>query len=386
MKLLIVLLTLFFCSSLTKSIFCQQLPVLKLSEALEHPMDITLSDFIENISYVPLATTQECLVDINPKVLVTKDFILVNNVTRSLLFSRKTGAFIREIGKYGRGPGEYRNTFGFFNEITLSYYYIGWNGNLIKYSLDGAFRGNIKIPFYDSNPGSASFPDVYSFLEDSVLVCNFMIIYGDESKSMMIFTEQGKVIRILPNNYVLKTKQNMVIRTQEIRFHRFNNSLFFQSMYNDTVSNLTQDKISPSFILERGKFRPPFESRWWSSERKSKLTNIIYQPEYYEGKKYNSFYFHFNSVRYFALYDKSSKSLKITENKSGIKNDVDGFMDFSFNAINGDGELSCIIQPGELIKWIKQNPGKIKTLKPELQRLINIKPEDNPIIVIARYK
>jgi hypothetical protein len=66
------------------------------------------------------------------------------------------------------------------------------------------------------------------------------------------------------------------------------------------------------------------------------------------------------------LYDKSSKSLKITENKSGIKNDVDGFMDLSFSTLNGDGELSRIIQPGELIKWIKQNPGKLKTLKPEL--------------------
>lgn len=348
-------------------------------------MDITLSDFIENISYVPLATTQECLLDINPKVLVTKDFILANTVNRSLLFSRKTGAFIREIGKYGRGPGEYRNTFGFLNEITLSYYFIGWNGNLVKYTLDGVFRGNIKIPFYTDNLVSPSLPDVYSFLEDSVLVCNFMIIHGDESRSIVIFTEKGKVIRSLPNKYVLKAKQNMVIMTPEIRFHHFNDSLFFQSMYNDTVFNLTRDKISPSFILERGKFRPPFESRWWPSEKISRSV-IIYQPDYYEGKRFNSFNFYFNSVRHFALYDKSSKSLIITENKSGIKNDVDGFMDFSFSAINGDGELSCIIQPGELIKWIKQNPGKLITLKPELQRLINIKPEDNPIIVIARYK
>ncbi len=201
----------------------------------------------------------------------------------------------------------------------------------------------------------------------------------------MIFNENGKVLKTIPNRNILKTKQKFVLRTGEMSFFNFNNNLFFQSMYNDTVFQISVDKITPYFILNRGKHSPPFESKWWSLGKQLQ-SNFISQPLYSESKRFISFNFYLSKNRYFALYDKSLKSLKVVDNNSGVKNDIDGLINITFDSMNYEGELIGLIQANELVNWIEKNPEKLKVLNTGLQKLKNIKMEDNPVIVIAKYK
>jgi hypothetical protein len=90
-------------------------------------------------------------------------------------------------------------------------------------------------------------------------------------------------------------------------------------MYNDTVFQIFVDKVIPSFILNRGKHSPPIESRWWSSGKQLQ-SNFISQPVYFENNRFISFNFYLSKNNFFALYDKSSKFLRITDNNSGTKN------------------------------------------------------------------
>ncbi len=385
MKRFSILIFLCFILSITNDIISQQIPVLNLSSSVEQPEDITLSDFVKSITYIPLATTYDYLVDKYPKVYVTKDYIVTLTNYTSLVFNRKNGEFIREIKHIGRGPGEYQATRGFFNDVIPAFFFTGWNGNLVKYTMDGVFKGTIKIPGYEDNFVSPSVPMNYSFINDSIIVCDFLIALGTEPKSLMIFSEKGNVLKIIPNHNILKTKQKFVLTTGESSFYRFNNNLFFQNMYCDTVFQVTVDRITPYFVLNRGKHSPPFESKWWSFEKKLK-SNFISQPSYSESKRFITFNFYFGRDKYFALYDKLSKILKVVDNKSGIKNDIDGFIDLSFDYVNSDGELIGLIQANDLVNWIEKNPEKFKVLKPDLQKLQNIKMTDNPIVVIAKYK
>ena len=183
----------------------------------------------------------------------------------------------------------------------------------------------------------------------------------------------------------LLTKQKFTLRTDETGFYHFNNDLFFQNRYNDTVFKISFDKITPHFVLNRGKYRPLFESKWWSYEKQLQ-SNYISQPLYLESKRFISFNFYFSKKRYFCLYDKVTRRLKVTDNSFGIKNDIDGFMDITFNYMNSDGELIGLIQANDLVSWIEKNPEKLKILPPALQNLRNIKMEDNPVVVIAKYK
>jgi hypothetical protein len=385
MKSIFIQFVIFFQLSLFNNIFCQQIPVLNLTPAIEHPVNITLSDFVESITYIPLTTTYDVLVDKYPRIFVTKDYIITCTANKCLLFNRMDGSFIREIGSHGRGPGEYQSTRGIFNDIIPALYFTGWNGNLIKYTMDGTFRGNIKIPGYEDNFDSPTVPMNYSFINDSIIVCDFLIALGIESKSLMIFNEKGKVLKIIPNRNILKTKQSFVLQTGESSFYHFNKNLFFQNLYNDTVFKISADKITPYFILNRGKHSPPFESKWWSYGKQLQ-SNFISQPIYSENKRFISFNFYLSRDRYFGLYDKSLKILKVIENRSGIKNDVDGFIDLSFDYLNSEGELIGIIHANDIVNWIEKNPEKFKVLNPGLQKLQNVKMTDNPVIVIAKYK
>jgi len=371
----------FQCSS----IFCQQIPVLDLSSAIAHPENIKLSDFVESITYIPLATTYDVLVDKYPRIFVTKDYIITVTANKCFLFNRKDGSFNREIGRTGRGPGEYQSARGFFNDLIPAYYFTGWNGNLVKYTMDGVFRGNVKIPGYVDSFDSPSVPLTYSFINDSIIVCDFLIALGTETKSLMTFSEKGNVLNIVPNHNILKTKQHYVVATGESSFYHYNNNLFFQNMYNDTVFKITVDKISPYFVLNRGKHSPPFEAKWWPYGKQLQ-SNFISQPTYSENKRFILFNFYLGRDNYFALYDKSMKLLKVVDNKSGIKNDIDGFIDLSFYYMNSNGELIGLIQANDLANWIEKNPEKFKVLKADLQKLQNINMTDNPVIVIAKFK
>lgn len=385
MKKLFVQFFLFFIAGWCCSIFCQQIPVLDLSFAIKHPEKITLNNFVESITYIPLETTYDCLVDKNPKVFVTKEYIITITTYTCLVFNRKNGEFIREIRHYGRGPGEYQSTRGLFNYNILAYYFKNQNGDLVKYTMDGVFRGNIRIPGYNDSFNSTSYPMNFSFLNDSVIVCDFLIATGTESNALMIFDEKGKVFKLFPNKNIQDTKQKYTLRTGETSFYHFNDNLFFQNMYNDTVFRIDLNKITPYFILNRGQHSPPFESKWWLFEKQLQ-SNFISQPQYFENKRFISFNFYIGRNKFFALYDKPSEILKVSENKTGIKNDLDGFMNITFDLMNLEGELIGLIQANELVNLMEKNPEKNNVLKPELQKLRNIKMEDNPVIVIAKYR
>lgn len=387
MKRLFIQFFIFFIASQYNSILCQQIPVLNLASALERSEDIKLSDFVESITYIPLATTYNCLVDKNPKVYVSKEYIITLTIYRCLVFSRNNGEFIREIGRYGRGPGEFpfAAVMGFINDQSPACYFIGLNGNLVKYTIDGVFRGNINMPGYNSSFDKPSVPMNFSFINDSIIVCDFLIARGIEPYLLMIFNENGKVIKTIPNRNILGSKQVYVTRPGETSFYRFNNNLFFQNMYNDTVFRITVDKITPYFILNRGKHSPPYESKWWPLEKRLK-GSFIFQPQYSESKRFISFNFYLDKIKYFALYDKMLRLLKVVDNSSGIKNDIDGFMNLTFDSMNSEGDLTGLIQANDIVHWIEKNPERFKAMDPGFQKLKSINMEDNPVIVIAKYK
>ena len=60
-------------------LFCQSVPVLNLDSAIGHAENIKLSDFAVSITYVPLFTSYDCLIDEAPEIYVTKRIYSSNN-------------------------------------------------------------------------------------------------------------------------------------------------------------------------------------------------------------------------------------------------------------------------------------------------------------------
>jgi hypothetical protein len=353
----------------------QTIPVIPLEDAYKNQLPISTGDFIKSISYVPLETTFDCLIDERPRVNVTDKYIIVTNLKKCLLFDRATGKFLHEIGGYGRGPGEYQSTRGFFNESTSKLYFQGWNGNLIKYSLEGKETESIPIPDFQDNFTTPFVPENYNYVDNNTIACNIFNLNGTEKTLIMIFDEKGKDLGRIPNRNVTK-KHNITLSTGELKFaHNRDNLLYYQD-YNDTVFSVTVNKSKPYLIFKRGKYMPV------KGDYNTEAINIM---DYFESQKFIFFNFFVLRKNYFALYNKSDSKIKVTESTSGIINNTDAFLPFKPSSVFKE-ELIGITQCTDLMSWFDKNPGVKEKLPPDLKKFSSKLPTDNPVIVIAKLK
>ena len=90
---------------------------------------LLLSDIVEDVEYVKLETTDDCLVAGNSasRIFATdEDIYILNNYSdeKLLRFDRETGKFITQIGSLGQGPKEMLSPdFVFAKDIILNKFF-----------------------------------------------------------------------------------------------------------------------------------------------------------------------------------------------------------------------------------------------------------------------
>lgn len=123
--------------------------VIDLFNAFRNKQEVNLSRFVGNVEYIPLELTPECPIDDYRYFEVTEEYIIYRRVNQILLFDRFNGKFIREVGKYGRGPNEYENppTNDFYNFDTKEIYTYGiaWK-ELLTFNLKGEIVEKFPFP------------------------------------------------------------------------------------------------------------------------------------------------------------------------------------------------------------------------------------------------
>jgi hypothetical protein len=86
------------------------LPVIDIVEGIEDPgSKVFLSEVAENIEFVQLETTDECVIGKSYRLFFSDRYIIVSDWQQNnllFLFDR-TGKYIRKTGDRGQGPGEY---------------------------------------------------------------------------------------------------------------------------------------------------------------------------------------------------------------------------------------------------------------------------------------
>ena len=97
-----------------KKIVSDQSSPIKFSIPKKGIDTLRASYFADSVEYIRLQTPKGIYINslLQHKIIVDDTSILINNDKNLLLFKRN-GEFIREIGKYGRGPGEHLNILGF---------------------------------------------------------------------------------------------------------------------------------------------------------------------------------------------------------------------------------------------------------------------------------
>ena len=353
-----------------------------IETGIEHlSRDLKCSDFITHIEYIPLQTTDDILINDNPTIVVVDKYIIVKTIKECFLFSKDTGKFIRKVGNYGNGPGEYHSTSGFINPTKKTIYFAGWNSVLMEFSFDGEYISSIKIPGYNDSFTSPSSPTNHIYWND-YFVSYFTNSIGIEKKLIQIFDHNGEIIKVIPNRNVYMDTKNFSFTTGESDFYYYDNNLFFKETYSDTIFKISDQVFSPHIIFHTGKYSKPYESKWLPLEKRGQYINL---------RKINEtplfiFFKVFDDERQiFGLYNKKNERLKMAERKY-VENDVDYFLPFSPESLSDIGEGVSFIEAYQVVQWFSENSEKADKLPEHLKKLSNVKETDNQVVLIAKLK
>lgn len=133
--------------------------VIDVAAAMDNLSPLQLSELGSTVRYVPLETTDSCLIGNNPTLTMAKDYILVQSGNDCFAFDKKTGRFMAQIGHFGEDPQAYSNAFPYYNAQNGQVYFVRYPDKLQRYDLAGHYIGQATVPTPPAIPSSFAFAD-----------------------------------------------------------------------------------------------------------------------------------------------------------------------------------------------------------------------------------
>jgi hypothetical protein len=361
---------------------------LNLAKAFSEQQEIALSRFVDIITYLPLETHPEALISEGAHYEVTGEFVIVKTtsggIRHILLFDRNSGKFLREIGKQGRGPGEFMTLSNIpFNQVKTEIYALSYTRDIIAYDLYGRNYDMISVPRW-SDPRwqdgrSIPFP-ADNMLDENIFAGYFHNLSGWENRKLVLFTKEG-IVKIFPNHQTYHGSSRFY--AYNIHFYKWDNKLYFIEGYCDTIYQVTKESLIPRYYLDWGQYNAPY-----SKQNETKPDEYFFTLDLDENNKYIFFRLIFKTSVYTGFIEKTNSSVtfckKNISGTSGFKDDIDGLMDVIPQDFTQNNEMIYVIQPLKLLNWLKENPEKAQQAGTKLPWLKNIDEFSNPVIAIGK--
>ena len=259
MKKILSLILLF----LSVSVFGQKIPVMqKKSTGKEIHIDVysafqkkapmlKASQFVEDIEFVPLETTDDCILDefIN-KIVVTKDYIFAHDYNSCYRFDRK-GKFLNKIGAKGNGPGEYTKAMSISIDTINKWVYMSdnWQLKLVKFDYSGQHLGDIKHKISDAR-------NIYLYKPSQLLVESMFYHFAKKGERFCFNFYSEKENRVLSRmscDYPLDIPKKMV-SVAPIAYN-YKGDLRVKDFWCDTIYRVVDPyHLESHVIIDRGKF------------------------------------------------------------------------------------------------------------------------------------
>ncbi|MFW5879560.1 MAG: 6-bladed beta-propeller [bacterium] len=350
--------------------------IVKINLPQKGEKQLNTSEFADTILYIPLETKPQSLIRRIIQVQIIEDKILMNCFDKMLLFSN-TGKFIRQIGKNGKGPGEYLIIFNFniINDTIL----ISTTGkrSILKYTLEGKYLGEQQTKS--------------QFSRWTITPTNEFVVHDYIHEKLIFYNQFFKVsdtINIQSDIHKNRGRYGWW-DTWDTFFQYGNGKLYFTNYLSDTIWNISSGKKEVGYILNI----------------KNKLLPNEYQVEYFDGdeKKFRQKAAPFQKVNLF-----ETPSYLFLFQKGWVENMINSIYlhDFDKNytrKFEGPFIVDDIISGGnqKLIPRFTTNDCIIATINPIhlkedlksfsakdaksaawLEQMKTVKEEDNQILVI----
>lgn len=353
-----------------------------------------LSRLAEDIEFIPLETTNDCLLDEDlSKVVIDGDDVFVSDYLQLVRFDRK-GKIKNKIGRVGQGPGEYKQVWKFSVDTVNKQVYIFDLGFIKRFGYDGKFLGQSRLDgeFWSHRTQWHS-PDVmavnnqyYEFAKSKKKGTRTCMYFYNPLENKII-SQMATVQEVMPKG----------IYICEPSLYSYNKSLFVKDFWSDTIFHAkTPMTLVPHAVVKRDNFRSISDNKAYKDlvtgevvDRKVLGVDFVYE---------SSRYVFLLSSHGLAVFDKKEKAQWLSEGQTRnkvwcvFKDDLYGQLDFvrlCKEVIQRDGNdyLLAYIHP---VSMFGQEPGEHKIQGEQYDRfqtkLKGVGEDDNPILLLIKLK
>ena len=335
---------------------------------------VSLSEVADSLRYIPLETTDSCLIGSIDKLLQTEAgcFIVVDKeIAVSIYVFDSDGHFLNRIGRHGQGPGEYIS----IEDVTCGYGYIYvWDSNLnkvLKYTEHGEFTGEFHFEYTSYS--------VHCLGEDRLVFC------CDYAPNRSL-ERKGKYPSLLFYNMVSDELDTGLYFDEEINYAGYVstlNNLVDGNLYlplNDTLYSVRQSGLSVKYVLRYADLYREAKESFMDRSRTESMTADMAEEAYLEGRyPHLVTYFACDSVSllfmrmqdclYYGFYYPHTGIYKEASSSRSwpVLNDFDEYFVFSPRCVRGN-RVYCVAEPVAFFKKKRQAP-------------FHVSMDDNPILV-----
>jgi hypothetical protein len=321
---------------------------------------IKLSEFIRDITIIPLETSNISIIGNISKVQLFGDKVyILDDLSNSLFMYDTSGKFVDKIDKAGQGPGEYIRILDFIvNENGI--YLLDLSSHKINhYGLDLSFVDEIRF----QTIGSALMADHTNFW-----LYNEPTFLAEDYRLTQIDIKGNTAIKLFPRNCLPGHSYSMASSNV---FQRNGGSLFFSPRYENAIYELNGNECSLRMKLS-------FKNKTFLEDRDIADEDIykgeyLFRQNFYILDGYIIVDYLVDNQRYFSFYNKQThKSISGSVIKDVIP-DYDRF----FPRWSND---NCLIESVEAEYVINDFTGLSKAAS-----LQDLHPDDNPILVLYTF-
>lgn len=390
------------CTGTPQSSADDELCSIDVAGAMEKPAELKLSELGSDVRYVPLETTDSCLVGGSPNILLLDKEIVVFSRQTCFVFDKESGKFLSKVGHLGDDPEAYSTAAPTYNDVNGLLYFMRRPGKLQKYDLRGNYRGSVTIPTPPESPSDFCFTD-------SVIIGRYGNIVGDNGRALLLFNEAGEqidtvpsLLPVLPNRGVddinsisVKRQGNAGIILTTFKsgdasasvagipfLWKSDNKIRYKENFNDTIYTVEGNELTPYIAFSTGKWHWGAEARTESKDNEKRLlVGCIFETDHTVFFQCIRGLYTDEPETFNGIYDRKANTIQMYAEKEGIKDDLTSFMAFRPKAYSAQGEYGMIIDAGEVMTWLEENPEAAENEK--LSALKELTDDSNPVVIIT---
>lgn len=376
--------------------------IIDVARDFKNKKEFRLSEIAEDIEYIKLEKTPESLVGGGiPTWYITKDFVFVASQGRLLQFYRD-GRFIKQIGKYGRGPGEFQVPRGIIlNESNNTICILtNYTNQLLKFAVNsGEYLSGSPVSKY---LGSAMFKGCFQIISEDIFAAfsNPRAQFQPDYILLEIFDGKGNILKQIKSPLFSFQDEENIKRVYQAsnKIWRFNNELRLYEGLNDTIYNLNDNlQLQPAYIFNLGKYKGSFEEM--TTKYYNELPNYIQILDIWETQ--NSLFLNFIYKGKFCKGQFNKSEGKFywqdvpSDQRSGvIFNDLDGGFSFwpNISVEHSENERVFCIDAIDLkqeltSEYMETSEAKYPEKKEQLNKFMkDLSIDDNPVLMIIKLK